>query len=52
MRVLRAARFLLALGFRPDRRRVLRSAVLVLAGYTATPFGALALAAFANDLIA
>jgi ATP-binding cassette subfamily B protein len=52
VRTLRAARFLLALGFRLDRRRVLRSAVLVLAGYVATPFGALALAAFANDLIA
>jgi ATP-binding cassette subfamily B protein len=43
--------FLLALGAHLDRRRLARATTLVLAGYVAVPFSALALAAFTNDAL-
>jgi len=42
--VLRGTRFLLALGFRLDPRRLCRAMALMFAGYISAPFAALALA--------
>ena len=47
----KGAWFLLALGMRLDRRRLLRGMVLVFSGYLAAPLSALALAAFTNDAL-
>ncbi len=52
MNVWRAAHFLLALGSRLDRRRLARAVVLMLGGYLAAPFAALALGRFADAALA
>jgi ATP-binding cassette, subfamily B, bacterial len=49
--VLRAARFLLSLGLRVDRVRLIRAVALMLAGYVAAPLAAVALGWFADDAI-
>ncbi|MGD0343818.1 MAG: ABC transporter ATP-binding protein [Acidimicrobiales bacterium] len=51
MRVLTAARFLIALGWRLDRKRLIRAVVLMFSGYVAAPFSALALADFVDDVL-
>jgi ATP-binding cassette, subfamily B, bacterial len=52
MKMFKAARFLLGLGLRLDAKRLVAAMVLMLVSYGAAPFAALAIAAFANDLIA
>jgi len=52
MRVLRAGRYLLSLGLRLDRGRLLRAALLMFAGYIAAPLAALALRSFTDSLLA
>ena len=49
--MVKGAWFLLALGVRMDRRRLLRAMALMFSGYLAAPFSALALAAFTNDAL-
>jgi ATP-binding cassette, subfamily B, bacterial len=49
--VLRAGRFLLGLGLRLDRGRLVRAIVLMLAGYIAAPLAALMLGRFTNDAL-
>jgi ATP-binding cassette, subfamily B, bacterial len=49
---LRAARFLVALGLRIDRGRLIRAVALMLAGYAAAPFAALAFGRFADAALA
>ena len=48
----RAAWFLLSLGLRVDRVRLIRAVLLMLAGYLAAPLAALALGHFADDALA
>ena len=48
MNVARAAWFLLALGLRVDRVRMIRAVILMLTGYLAAPLAALALSRFAD----
>ena len=52
MNVARAAWFLLALGLRVDRVRMIRAVILMLTGYLAAPLAALALSRFADDALA
>jgi ATP-binding cassette, subfamily B, bacterial len=52
MRILRATRFLYALGLRLDAAGLIRATVLALALYVAAPLAALALRAFTEDLLA
>jgi len=49
--ILRAARFLLSAGLRIDRARLVRAVVLMLCGYIAAPFAAVALGHFADDAL-
>ncbi|MGD0832860.1 MAG: ABC transporter ATP-binding protein [Candidatus Dormibacteria bacterium] len=51
MNVLRGTRFLLALGFRLDPRRLCRAMALMFAGYISAPFAALALAGLTDDAL-
>lgn len=48
----RAAWFLLSLGLRVDRFRLIRAVLLMLTGYLAAPLSALALSRFADDALA
>jgi ATP-binding cassette subfamily B protein len=50
--VARAARFLISLGLKVDRSRLIRAAILMLAGYLAAPLATLALSRFADDALA
>jgi ATP-binding cassette subfamily B protein len=52
VKVLKSARFLLALGARLDPRRLAVAIVLMVISYVAAPFSALALAGFVDDVIA
>jgi ATP-binding cassette subfamily B protein len=51
MNVVRAARFLFSLGLGVDRKKLLRAAVVMFAGYIAGPVAALVLGQLANALI-
>ncbi len=51
MTVLRACRFLLRLGWRLDRRRLVRALVLMFGGYLAAPAVAVALGRFADAVL-
>jgi len=50
--IVRAARFLLSLGLRVDRVRLIRAMSFMLVGYLAGPLAALALSRFADDVLA
>jgi len=52
MRILRAARFLFAMGLQVDAARLLRATVLALALYVAAPVAALALRDLTDDVLA
>lgn len=52
MTVLRAGRYLLALGWRIDRRRLIRAVLLMFGGYIAAPAVAVALGRFTDSVLA
>jgi ATP-binding cassette, subfamily B, bacterial len=52
MTLVKAAWFLLSLGLKEDRVRLIRAIILMLTGYLAAPLAALALATFADDALA